>query len=204
MSWHPAAKVIGSLYERHALAWAKDRGVRLMERAWLDRFRAMAAQAAPILDLGCGPGEPIARYLVERGQKITGIDSSPTMIGLCRSRFPAQEWIAADMRGINLGRRFGGVLAWNSFFHLTPDDQRAMFAIFSSHAEPGAPLMFTSGPAAGEVIGSYRGEPLYHASLDPADYEALLKVNGFDVVQYMPEDPDCGGLTVWLARKRPA
>jgi hypothetical protein len=26
-------------------------------------------------------------------------------------------------------------------------------------------LMFTSGPAYGEAIGTYRGEPLYHGSL---------------------------------------
>ncbi|MGL4557916.1 MAG: GNAT family N-acetyltransferase, partial [Afipia sp.] len=95
---------------------------------------------------------------------------------------------------------FGGVVAWNSFFHLTPDDQRAMFKIFRDHAKPGAALMFTSGPGAGEAIGAYQGEPLYHASLDTAEYEALLAAHGFSVVQHVVEDQDCGGLTVWLAR----
>ena len=36
-----------------------------------------------------------------------------------------------------------------------------MFAIFKRYAASGAALMFTSGPSAGEVVGSYRGEPLY-------------------------------------------
>lgn len=45
---------------------------------------------------------------------------------------------------------------------------------FASHARPTAPLMFTSGPEEGEVIGSYCGEPLYHASLDPVEYDKLL------------------------------
>ena len=31
-------------------------------------------------------------------------------------------------------------------------------------------LMFNSGPAYGESVGEYRGDPLYHASLDPDDY----------------------------------
>ncbi|WP_312011819.1 MULTISPECIES: hypothetical protein [unclassified Bradyrhizobium] len=60
--------------------------------------------------------------------------------------------------------------------------------------------MFTSGPAHGEAIGSYRGEPLYHASLDATEYRVLLCANGFDVVAHVVEDPDCGGHTVWLAQ----
>lgn len=202
MSWHPASKNIEALYERHAAAFDGDRGKRLVERVWMERFKAVMPEGADVLDLGCGSGEPVARFLIEAGHRVTGVDSSATLIGLCRSRFPAQNWIAADMRDLSLDHRFGGIIAWNSFFHLTPDDQQAMWPIFRDHAAPGAALMFTSGPAAGEALGEYRGETLYHASLDPADYEALADAHGFDVVSYVPEDQECGGLTVWLMRKR--
>jgi len=63
----------------------------------------------------------------------------------------------------------------------------------------GAALLFTAGPAAGEAIGDLFGDLLYHDSLDPAEYRDLLAANGFEVVRYTPEDPDCGGHTVWLA-----
>lgn len=202
MAWDPSSKQIGALYERHAAAFDHDRGKRLVERVWLDRFRAVMPEGADVLDLGCGSGEPVARYLIEAGHRVTGADSSPTLIDLCRARFTAETWIAGDMRDLSLGRRFGGIIAWNSFFHLTPDDQRAMFAVFRDHAAPGAALMFTSGPRAGEAIGSYQGEPLYHASLDTAEYEAILAAHGFSVVQHVVEDQDCGGLTVWLAQLR--
>ena len=62
--------------------------------------------------------------------------------------------------------------------------------------------MFTSGPAYGEAIGEWRGEPLYHASLDPAEYRALLDENDFEVVAHVAEDPACGHHTIWLARLR--
>jgi trans-aconitate methyltransferase len=149
--------------------------------------------------VGCGMAEPIARYLIEAGFHVVGIDSSPSLIAMCRARSPDSEWIVADMRQLALDRRFDGLLAWDSFFHLRADDQRAMFARFAAHARPGAPLMFTSGPSAGEAIGSYCGEPLYHASLDPAAYEQLLAANGFSVRAYLANDPECGGHTVWLA-----
>ncbi|CAN7695907.1 class I SAM-dependent methyltransferase [Bradyrhizobium sp. LjRoot220] len=197
---NPDADRIIGLYQRHASAWAQDRGSRLVERAWLDRFRALLPAGATVLDIGSGSGEPIARYLIEQGCNVTGVDSSPGLIALCMASFPDLAWHVADMRTLALTRRFSGLLAWDSFFHLCPDDQRRMFPIFRQHAAPRAALMFTSGPAYGEAIGSYKGEPLYHASLDATEYCALLHANGFEMVTHVVEDPACGGHTVWLAQ----
>lgn len=196
---HDASTHIVSLYERHAHAFDRERGKTLFERGWLDRFRAVAGVGASILDIGCGSGEPIARYLVEASHDVTGIDSSEAMISLGRERFPSQSWVVADMRSLDFGRRFHAVLAWDSFFHLTQAEQRAMFAVFAAHVEEGGALMFTSGPRSGEAIGSYHGEPLYHASLDPEEYRCLLAAHGFDVIDHVAEDSTCGGHTVWLA-----
>jgi predicted TPR repeat methyltransferase len=197
---HPSAAEIMGLYERHARAFDAERARSLFERGWLDFFRSVAGPAASVLDLGCGMGEPMARNLIESAHPVTGVDSAPAMIALCRERFPSETWIVADMRELNLGARFGGILAWDSFFHLTPEDQRAMFAVFRRHAARGAALMFTSGPLCGEAIGSFRGEALYHASLDADEYMALLNAHGFEIVAHVVEDATCGGHTVWLSR----
>jgi len=198
----PADAIIG-LYARHAAAWAAARGERLVvEGEWLARFAALLPARASILDLGCGSGLPIAGHLVGLGHRVTGVDTAPGLLGLARARFPAQDWIEADMRGLALGRAFDAVLAWDSLFHLRHDDQRGMFGVFAAHAAPGAALMFTAGPAHGIALGSYRGETLFHASLDPAEYRALLDAHGFGVVAQAIEDPGCGGHTVWLARRR--
>lgn len=198
----PAERIMG-LYEEHAAAWDRRRGKGGMERAWLDAFAALLPAGGTVLDLGCGAGEPMAADLIGRGLRVTGVDSAPSLIARCRERFPEQEWIVGDMRTLSLGRRFGGVMAWDSFFHLTMDDQRAMFPVFAAHAAPGAALMFTSGPAAGEAIGEFEGEPLYHASLDADEYRSLLAAHGFSVVRHVADDPECGNHTVWLARREP-
>ncbi len=106
------------------------------------------------------------------------------------------------MRAVSLGRRFAGILAWDSYFHLDHDHQRAMFAVFAAHALPGAMLMFNTGDGHGEAIGSYRGDPLYHASLAPTEYESLLGQSGFGVVAHVVDDPRAGGRTVWLCKAR--
>ena len=194
------AERIVSLYQRHADHWDRVRGRDLFERPWLDRFLALLRPGASILDLGCGSGEPISRYFIEKGYKVCGVDSSPAFIDMCKSRFPDQEWIVMDMRTLSLDRCFDGILAWDSFFHLCPEDQRQMFPIFRSHAASMAALMFTSGSSHGEAIGTYQGEPLYHGSLDEAEYRSLLNQNGFDVVSYVAEDPNSGRHTIWLAQ----
>lgn len=197
-----SADAVVSLYQRHAAAYDRQRGRQLMEARWLDRFLSLLPANPSVLDIGCGMGEPISRHLIERGCTVTGIDSAAPLIALCRERFPQQDWHVGDMRTLSLGRRFDGLIAWDSFFHLTPEDQRRMVPLFRDHAAEGAVLLFTSGPAHGEAVGSFEGEPLYHGSLAPAEYRALLDENGFAVIEHVVEDPTCGGHTIWLARRR--
>lgn len=195
------AETITGLYQDNAAAYDRVRGRTLFEKAWLDRFCDAIAAPTTILDLGCGAGEPVAAYLISRGAQITGIDTAPAMIEICRNRFPAHRWQVGDMRRLDLGERFGGIIAFNSFFHLTRDDQRAMFARLAGHCRPGGALLFTSGPGDGVAIGEIFGKRLYHASLAPEDYRALLTENGFKVIAHRAQDPECNGHTLWLCRR---
>ena len=193
-------RIVG-LYEENAAAWDAQRGRALFERPWLERFAALLSPGAEVLDLGCGSGEPLARWFIERGFALTGVDSSRSLIELCRVRFPERDWIVSDMRALELGRGFDGLLAWHSFFHLSPEDQRPMFERFARHLSPGGALMFTSGSEEGEEIGEWQGETLYHGSLATDEYRRLLAANGFEVLDHVLSDPACGYATIWLARK---
>jgi SAM-dependent methyltransferase len=192
---------IRAVYEAQAEGFDRTRNRRLVEVRWLERFRALAPENAALLDLGCGAGEPIADYLIGRGHRVTGVDFAAAMLVIARGRFPEAEWVQADMRGLDLGRRFGGIVAWDSFFHLTREDQAEMFPVFARHLVPGGALLFTSGPGDGEAVGAVGGAAVYHASLSPAAYAGLLEANGFAVMSFQAEDADCAGHSVWLARR---
>jgi hypothetical protein len=77
-----------------------------------------------------------------------------------------------------------------------------MFRVFAELGRPGSLLMFNTGTVQGESIGRYRGDPLYHASLDLAEYETLLDGSGFELIDHAVGDDEAGGRTVWLARSR--
>lgn len=190
------------VYEQVASEWARNRHRFAGEDTYLEKIRSKLGDSARVLDLGCGAGEPIARFFIERRHALTGVDAAPAMIELCRRRFPEAEWIRHDMRTLALNYRFDVVIAWDSFFHLHPDDQRAMFAIFQRHIAEAGQLIFTSGPKASVAIGELYGHELYHASLDPAEYRSLLDEHGFEVILYRAEDPKCGLHTIWLAQYR--
>ena len=191
---------VWKLYHLKAADFAAERQRFGGEAKYFAEIAARIPAGAPVLDLGCGSGVPISRFFIDYGFALTGVDAAPAMIAICRERFPDATWIVEDMRKLALGRRFHAIFAWDSFFHLPPDDQRAMFPTFQAHAAPGALLLFTSGPKAGEPIGNLFGEPLYHASLDEAEYRSLLAANGFEVLSYRAEEQDIGGRTAWFAR----
>ncbi|MEW5907221.1 MAG: class I SAM-dependent methyltransferase [Elusimicrobiota bacterium] len=188
-------------YEKIAGWFDANRGRQLMERQYLEALAARLPAGGAVLDLGCGSGEPLAGFFIRKGFSVTGVDGSPAMIAICRERFPAMTWIEADMRGLALGRRFDAVVAWDSFFHLSMKEQRAMFPVFGAHLDPGGCLLFTSGASAGDITGSMQGEDFPYSSLSPEEYRRLLAEQGLGVVLHKAEDPDCGNHTVWLAAR---
>tara|TARA_R110002020_G_scaffold25240_3_gene82274 strand:- start:4303 stop:4926 length:624 start_codon:yes stop_codon:yes gene_type:complete len=190
------------VYERNAARFDAERTKALIERTWLDRFSALLPQGGSILDLGCGSGDPIARYLESLGHAVTGIDAAHAMIDLARRKFPAGDWRQGDMRDLDLGQSFDGVIGWDSFFHLTPDEQRATLVRIASHLGPKGAMMLTVGPQAGEPIGRVGDDPIYHSSLSPSEYESILAGLGLDILQFAKEDPGCDYHTVLLAQKR--
>ncbi|WP_174278380.1 class I SAM-dependent DNA methyltransferase [Sphingomonas bacterium] len=189
-------------YERHGRTWATLRGQELVEDAWLERFCRTIPTGSAVLDIGCGSAVPISSNLVRRGYAVNGVDRSATMVELFRSNLPSIPVQRLDMREMALGTRFAGLIAWDSFFHLAPNDQRPMFVRFAAHAMPGVPLMFTSGTDEGHAIGSHDGVALYHGSLGPDEYRRLLDQAGFDLLRQVEDDPTCGNRTIWLARMR--
>lgn len=192
---------IVEIYKKYAKQWDKERRQHFYESVWLDRFLKLTPQSSHILDLGCGAGIPVAEHCIQRGHLVTGIDTSPAMLELAAQRFPEQQWRRADMRHLSLEQSFAGILAWDSFFHLTHADQRTMFKIFQQHSLPGTALMFSSGSRHGIAIGEMQGEALFHSSLSQDEYRDLLQQHGFKLIQMQAEDPNCTGHTVWLAQQ---
>ncbi len=179
-------------YRTHAAAWDEQRSRELVEKEHLDRFIAELPPSPSVLDVGCGTAEPIAAYLISCGISVTGVDASPEMLDFSRRRFPAHEWIEMDMRKLALPRKFDGILAWDSFFHLSQVEQRAVLTLFFAHLNPGGVLLATVGHEAGEVLGTVNDAPVYHSSLSVEEYTEICTSAGFGNVSLELQVPSCG------------
>ncbi len=191
-----------AVYEENAAAYDAQRSRALFEARWLARFAACLPTGGRVLDLGCGAGEPIAQWFIAEGFRLTGVDFADAMLDIARRRWPAGDWRQADMRKLDLEEKFDGIIAWDSFFHLTRDEQRTVLVRMASHLSPGGSLLFTIGPDDSEARGLVAGRPVYHASLSPAEYATLLQDQGLRLTGFLAEDPDCDSHSVMMARKK--
>lgn len=172
-----------------------------LENKVLSIIEGELPQNAEILDVGCGTGEPIARFFIERNYKLIGIDNSESMLNYCRDRFPGHTWISMDMRNLNIKKNFDCIIAWHSFFHIQREEQELVLQNFNNHLKPGGVLVFTSGVDNGDVWSNNGGEMLFHASLSTEEYnEIFIKLN-MKVILYSPSDPDCGDATIWIVKR---
>ena len=188
-----------SIYEAHAAGFDRHRHRVMIEKNWLDRFVAKLPEDPDVLDLGCGAGEPVAEYLLKSGCSVTGADISRAMIEISSGRFPESEWIVMDMRQWTIDRSFDGVVAWDSFFHLNRDEQRAVLPVMADHVRPGGALLVTVGHEDGEVLGTVEGNDVYHASLSADEYRRILRECGFRRIEMVLEDEACDFHSVVLA-----
>ncbi|MCR9128071.1 MAG: class I SAM-dependent methyltransferase [Alphaproteobacteria bacterium] len=191
-----------AVYERQAAHFDAERNKSGLEAAWLARFAEHLPAGASVLDAGCGTGDPVSRWFIERGYALTGVDYAAPMIAIAAERFPTARWRVADMRVLDLEESFDAVLSWHGFFHLSPAEQRIGLERLCAHLKPGGPLMLTVGPRAGEAIGHVGGEPVYHASFSKESYADKLDALGVELEAFVISDPEAGGASVLLARKR--
>ena len=116
-----------------------------------------------ILELGCGTGRPLLRWLAA-GYDVEGIDSSPDMLAMLRAH-AAERGLEptvhlGEMAPLDLGRQFAAIVCPAGSFQLIDDEARAQAALVSylHHLEPGALIGLTlSAPRPGD-----EGEMTWH------------------------------------------
>lgn len=134
--------------------------------------------AGSILDLGCGPGH-WTNYIASLGKSVKGIDPTPRFIEIASAKFPHEQFevgTIADERG----HEYGGILAWYSLIHCSPDELlQELKGIWSALSE-GSTLL----------LGYFRGSSLeaFNHAIAPAWYwpdsfiTEILKQAGFHIL----------------------
>ena len=164
--------------------------------------RALAASLSPgalVLDVGCGPGVPITRTLLDAGMRVVGLDSAGEMLARFRLDLPGVPVIRGTAQRCPCASRvFDAAVAWGVIFHLTHDDQRRAFRELARVVKPRAPFLFTSGDAEDNRTGTMDGVTFHYYAFPRETYRQVLEEAGFELVDV---HTDRGDNTYYLARK---
>ncbi len=157
---------------------------------------------ARVLDLGCGTGEPVARYLAACGFRVVGVDESERMLEIARRVVPTAEFIRADMCEMTLDGRFTAAVAWDSVFHVGRERHREIFRKLYGLLDPGGPLLLSAGGTEDEGFTSEMyGHDFFYSAHEPPELLRLLADEGFTVELCEEDDPSSRGHLAVVARK---
>ncbi len=97
-----------------------------------------------VLDLACGNGRWLSRF---RPGSYVGVDLSVPMLAEARKRYPAAQFVRADMTDLPFpDAAFEGVISmFGAMGHLPPKGQEAMIREVSRVLQPGGVAVLTNG-----------------------------------------------------------
>lgn len=123
----------------------------------------MITEACPsartLLDVACGTGAHLSQ--LRRWYAIEGADISPAMLELAGRRLPGVPLHLADMRRLDLGRRFDAVTClFSSIGYITdPSELRSTVERLAAHVTPGGVLILDGWVRPDEWSDTFRGNP---------------------------------------------
>ncbi len=159
----------------------------------LDALEELARDLPPgaaVLDLGCGAGVPVTRWLAEWGFAVTGVDLSEGQLELARGLVPGATFIKADMSELDFEpETFGAVVAFYSIIHVPRVDHPALLADIHRWLEPGGSFLAILS------VTDFEGEESdwegWGAAMRWSHYDRetnvqMLRRSGFEVVYAEP------------------
>ena len=138
-------------------------------------------RAATVLDLGCGTGVPISQALIERGFNVYGVDASPTMVAMFRSRFPNVPVECAAVEDSDFFRKsYDGVVAWGLFFLLDAPAQHRLIKKIAEALRTGGSLVFTAPSQNGSWRDAMTGRT--SIALGHEEYRKALEARAISLI----------------------
>ena len=169
----------------------------------LEDLASFLPAAAVVLDLGCGAGVPVTRWLADRGFTVTGVDVSARQVELARTNVPEGTFLKADMTELAFApETFDAVVAFDSIIHVPRAEHPALLAGVYRWLKPGgvflATMTVTDYEGRDEDWGGW-GAPMVWSHYDSKANVAMLREAGFEIHYAEPRTGlGTGDAETWL------
>jgi len=151
----------------------------------LEELAQSLPEGASVLDLGCGAGVPVTRWLARSGFAVMGVDISARQLELAREHVPEATFIRADMAEVDFSpESFDGVVAFYSIIHVPREEHEALIGKIALWLKPGGAFLATW------PLGEWEGEEenwegwgatMWWSHYGAETYKRLLRECGFNI-----------------------
>ena len=142
-----------------------------------------------VLDVACGTGVMIPYYLKREAAEVTGVDISPKMVEIARSKFSQEnvEILCMDAEDTDPDKKYDCIVIYNAFPHF-PDPERLIAALSEKLADGGM-LTVAHGMSREKIDAHHKGRA-HHVSngLMPADELAAIFAKYLKVCKVISDD----------------
>jgi len=175
-------EIVRKGYDKIAREYQADRGL-FKNTKELREFASHLSKNARVLDVGCGAGVPITKFLVESGFDVTGIDFSEGMLKLARKNIPKARFIKKDMTKIDFeDNSFEGLTAFYSIFHVPRKKHFSLFKSLHRILKPKGVMLICLGPDHWEGTDEYYGVEMFWSHYSSEKSLQLVRNAGFQII----------------------
>ena len=194
-------KIVRNGYNEIASIYNKIRN-RFKHEKELLYFTSLLPKKAKVLDAGCGAGVPVAKFLIDQGFSVTGIDFAVNMLEIARRQVPEAEFLEGDMTQLTFpDASFDGVVSLYAVIHVPKEKHELIFQNFYRVLRPGGILFFCTGHDEWEGTDNYHGATMFWRHYSAEKSLELVKKTGFSVIS--DEILERGGEThYWVFAKK--
>ena len=172
----------------------------------LDRLMERLPGGCTVLDLGCGPGDPVARRLTER-HRVVAVDVSAGQLAVARRNAPHAMLVQADVTSFAVRPgSMDAVVCCYVTGHLPPDAHAPLFAAVARWLRPQGLFLTTAPLEPGDgVEPDWLGLPMYFGAIGQGATLAALADAGLAVLSSEVITEDEAGVErfLWVLAQRP-
>jgi len=137
-----------------------------------------------VLDVGCGAGIPVDRYLVDHECRVLGVDLSEKQIELARANVPEAAYAVGDMTALADGEfAVDAVVSFYAVFHTAREGHAALFRTFHSFLPEGGLLLVTMGASDWEgTEEDFHGARMFWSHYGNEANRRLIEATGYAIL----------------------
>lgn len=174
--------ITGTKYDKIAKWWSDQHHESSYGVAQFKKAISFTSKGGKALDVGCGAGGRFIRIFEAHGFEVTGLDVSKEMINLASKNHTNHKFINGDISTWESDEVFDFIVAWDSIFHLSLDEQKNVVSKLTRFLSKNGILIYTFGDDMGEHTSQWMDDEFYYSSIGINKNIQILMDNGLKIL----------------------